>query len=77
MELTFASPLTIPRMRVPTAPAPRFRTRTICKRVNREQSPARVVRGAGAHAVTGPAMPVDDCNRPAGHTILVHSTSWA
>ena len=75
MELTFASPLTIPRMRVPTVPAPQLRTRTSRKRMNREQSPTRIVPDAGAHAVTGPAMPVDECNGPAVHTILVHPAS--
>ena len=45
--------------------------------MNREQSPTRIVPGAGAHAVTGPAMPVDEYNGPAVHTILVHPASWS
>lgn len=45
--------------------------------MNREQASTRVVRGAGAHAVNGPAMPVDEINGPSVHSTLVHPTSWA
>ena len=75
MGLPLASPAAIQRLRVPAAPSPRLRLQTSGKRMNREQASARVVRGAGAHAVTGPAMPVDEFNGPSVHSTLVHPTS--
>ena len=77
MGLTFASTVTSPRLRLAAAASPRFRMGTSGERVNRAAAFAGVAPGAGAHAVIGPAVGIDECNLPGLHSTLAHPTSWA
>ena len=73
----FASTVTFPRLRVPAAPVLQVRKETCGERANREKAFARVAPGAGAHAMIGRALRIDEYNLLRLHLTLGHPTSWA